>query len=153
MISRFFFFFFLAFTFFSCTSNTEKINQLKWLEGTWEREFNGVTQIENWKFENHQLKGESIFSNQTQQTVMSYSNISEQNSKIILARTQQGFESPTAYSISYFNIDSVVFKTTESVWPTTITLVKKTDEIYIQSLSGRQQQMFNEVHFKYDKEK
>lgn len=135
----------------SCINNTDRITQLSWLQGTWERNYNNVLQIEEWKIQSNELVGQSIFiTNQDSTTLNSYT-IKELNSQVTLFITPTDFEESTSYPLSYFSADSVVFKNNQESWPQEIVMVKKADSVYVKSLSGHQQQMFNAVHFSFKK--
>jgi hypothetical protein len=135
----------------SCTSNTEKLDQLNWLHGTWVRTFNGVTQIEKWEKKGNNLIGQSIYVQNSDSTLMSKYTLMIKNNAIIYTSNEIGFEDSTTYDLKYFSSDSIVFQTTQSVWPQSILLFHTPKNTFIRSLSGQQQQMKNFVHFEFQK--
>lgn len=135
----------------SCSSNTEKMDDLSWIAGNWTREYNGVTQVESWNKKATYLTGESIFVKNEDSTVISTFKITQMNNHIVLISKEVDFEDSTVYDLGYFAPDSVVFHTKKPIWPQTILLYKKDENTFIKSQTGVQQQMKNFVHFEFKK--
>ena len=106
----------------SCSSNTEKINNLSWLAGNWTREYNGVTQVESWNKKEGSLYGSSIFVKNEDSTIISTYSITQNKNGIILITKEVDFEDSTVYNLEYFAPDSIVFHTKKPIWPQTILL-------------------------------
>lgn len=137
----------------SCTSNTAKMNELSWLEGTWTRQYNGVTQMEEWISSNSQLLGKSVFITNQDSTVTTTFKISPTKDGIVYVSQETNFEDSTIYEMEYFSADSIVFTTNQPIWPKSVLLYNKEPNTLIKSLTGVQQQMKNFVHFEFQKVK
>ena len=151
-MQRLFIILLLAFVIGSCSSNKEKLQQISWLKGSWSRQYNGVTQTENWNITDSSILGDLYFVHNNDSSLMSSYEIKIKENNIILVTHETEFESIVEYQLSYFSKDSLIFKTKYPVWPSEILIYHQTINTYIKSLSGQQQQMNNYVHFQFIKD-
>ena len=115
------------FLFISCSPDIE---DLSWLEGSWQREYNDVTQIEDWRFEADSLIGISYFvrgnDSSIQETMVIYSDGAD---LVFNARIpEQNIN--TLFTQSDLDDQKISFENPMNDFPQTIVYQRKQDSLY-----------------------
>lgn len=70
---------------------------------------------------------------------------------IVYITQEEEFEYTTIYDMTFFSEDSLVFETSKPIWPKSITIYHPKIDLFVKSLSGKQQGMDNSIRFKFEK--
>lgn len=141
----------IAFIITSCAPPKDPIKDSSWLQGTWEREFNGNTQIESWNLINDTLFGKSSFANGNDTTIMIHHTIMKHNDEWVLITQDQGVEIESTYSLIPNSGDSLEFNNPHNEWPTNIVYKKTNEKILEVKLNGYYSGLNKSIVFKYKK--
>jgi hypothetical protein len=141
-----------AISLFSC-SNTPitTIENFKWLNGTWSRNFNGNQQLEKWEIQNNAVIGSSSFINRTDTTEMTNFKIINKNGHWVLISKEVGFEKEVSYTLSYQNQDSIVFYNANADWPQTISFKNVEKNVLAKTVLGKNMSMKKNIEFTFKK--
>jgi len=137
----------------SCTDNNQKIDNLNWLNGNWNREYSGNTQIESWSLQGADLLGTSSFANGKDTTEMVTFQIQMKDNRYVLITKDVDFEQEIIYELKTANADSFLFVNTGNEWPHTIKYRQIENKIMIKTVSGQQGSMKKEIELTFQKAK
>jgi len=135
----------------SCTDNNQKIENLNWLSGNWNREYNGNTQIESWNLQGPDLLGTSSFANGIDTTEMVTFQIQIKDNQYFLITKDVDFEQEIVYELKAANADSFLFVNTGNEWPQTIKYRQIENKTMIKTVSGQQGSMKKEIELTFQK--
>ena len=114
---------FTGFLLFSCSSNTDFLEDSTWLDGNWKREYNGIVQMEKWQKNESGFTGQNLFiSGDT--NIMNTYQIKQDGDSWTLIKSVTETDFSFSYNLFSSNTDSVVFKNAENIWPQTVTYKK-----------------------------
>jgi hypothetical protein len=137
----------------SCTDNNQKIDDLSWLEGNWNRKYSGNTQIERWDAQGNDLLGISSFANGVDTTEMVTFQIQQKEGKWVLVTKDVDFEQEIVYHLASVNSDSMLFINNGTEWPKTIKYKQLGGKTLIKTVSGQQGSMKKEIELTFNRSK
>lgn len=132
---------------FSCSPSLE---DLSWLEGNWQRQYNDVTQVEVWKRQSDTLLGLSYFIKNGDSTLQETMTIYRGESKLEFnARIpEQGID--TRFKQLDDSENRISFENPENDFPQTIVYERKGDSLYA-AIIGKSQGFDKSVVFGFSR--
>lgn len=143
---------FFSFSLFSCSDAPKTIEDFKWLNGMWSRDFNGNKQLEHWEIQNGEIMGASSFINHSDTTEMTSYKISNENGDWVLVSQEIGFENEVTYPLTFANKDSIVFHNPQAEWPQTISFKNVDKTTLAKSILGRNMSMKKNIEFTFKRD-
>ncbi|KAB1064315.1 hypothetical protein [Salibacter halophilus] len=96
--------------------STHDLNELSWLTGDWERDFNNTSQMESWKLRNDTIYGEVKYSNGNDTSVMWLSKIYNKDGLTLELINDKNIE-PYFFTIKKKSDTSIIFHNPEYQFP------------------------------------
>lgn len=133
----------------SCTDTNQDLDDISWLQGNWNREYNGNTQIEGWDIQGKDLLGVSSFANGVDTTEMVTFQILEKEGDWVLITKDVDFEKEIVYNLESSNSDSMIFVNNGPEWPKTIKYKHHEHKTLLKTVSGQQGSMKKEIELTF----
>lgn len=107
----------------SCSLNSNFKEDSSWLEGSWERKYNGIKQMEIWTKTDSGFTGQNLFISGDTNLMNTYQ-ITHTDDKWTLTKSVIETDISFSYYLLKSNSDSMVFKNSQNIWPQTVTYKK-----------------------------